>query len=283
MKSIKISTGFNVNKCLQAFTLSEVLITLAIIGVLAAILVPSVVNKTNAHEYRTAAKKAISVLNQALELEYSLEGLTAKDFTSAEEIVQKLFKKRMNNIVPSLEEFTVADCHNDSPDSIFTTSDGMIFCVSNFQSDNSDAPNSKCNYNNTVPCVKNEGANIWIDVNGARKPNKVTVDASNPRDVYQAQIYSQRVIPYGKATQSVLYNDEGSLSKKNTNNNESDSEDNQNTPNEPEQNEEDDNNNNNNMPNCDDSSDEYCMYDPDNWPSYKDYLDWMWGMMKDNH
>lgn len=275
MKSIK-------NICckyLWAFTLSEVLIALVIIGVIAAITVPTVMNNTNKHEYRTAIKKAISALNQALELEYSLEGLTAQNYVSAEELVQNLFKKRMNNIAPSVDEFTVSDCNNDSPDSIFTTTDGMIFCVANYKSDNSDEPNSRCNYDNTVPCVKNSGANIWIDVNGLRKPNKVTTNSSNPKDVYQAQIYAQRVIPYGKPTQSVFYNKEDSILIKDINNNESPSEDDENTPSQPETGDD----NNNKMPNCDDSSDEYCMYDPDNWPSYKDYLDWMWGMMKDNH
>lgn len=251
MKSIKNIYFFGTNNRLQAFTLSEVLITLVIIGVLAAILVPSVMNNTNKQEYRTAIKKAISGLNQALALEYVLEGVTAQNYVSSEDIVQNLFKKRMNNIAPAAKEFTVSNCNNDSPDSIFTTNDGMIFCVSNFQSDNSDEPNSKCSYDNQIPCVKNDGANLWIDVNGYRKPNKVTTNSSNPRDVYQAQIYAQKVVPYGKPTQNIFYNKENSQS--------------------------------NHMPNCDDSSDEYCMYDPDNWPSYQDYLNWMWGMMKDNH
>lgn len=270
MKTIKTLCLFKNNRQLRAFTLSEVLITLVIIGVLVAILIPSAMNNTNRHEYRTAIKKAISGLNQALALEYSLEGLTAQNFVSAEEIVQNLFMKRMNNIAPSVEEFTVPNCNNASPNSIFTTSDGMIFCVSNYQSDNSDEPNSKCSYNNTVPCVENVGANIWIDVNGSRKPNKVTTNSSNPKDVYQALIYAQRVIPYGEPTQSVFYNEEGSSSQKDTN-----------TPNQPEEDNNDDDNNNNVMPGCEDG-DEYCMYDPDNWPNYKDYLDWMWGVMKDN-
>lgn len=280
MKIIKNICSSNINKNLLAFTLSEVLITLVIIGVLAAILIPSTMNNINGNEYRTAIKKAISGLNQALALEYSLEGLTAQNFASAEDLVQNLFKKRMSNISPSTGEFTVTDCNNDSPDSIFTTNDGMIFCVSNFQSDNSDEPNSKCSYNNKVPCVQNDGANIWIDVNGLKKPNKVTTSSSNPRDVYQAQIYAQKVVPYGQPTQSIFYNKDNSKSKNNTTNNEPNSKDDQNTPSQPDIND-NNNNNNNNMPNCAEG-DEYCMYDPDNWPSYQDYLDWMWSMMKDN-
>lgn len=277
MKNIKYIGLFDTKKQMSAFTLSEVLIALVIIGVLAAILIPSAMNNTNGHEYRSAIKKAISGLNQALELEYSLEGLTAQNFVSSEEIVQNLFMKRMNNIAPSVEEFTVPNCNNDSPNSIFTTTDGMIFCVSNYQSDNSDEPNSKCSYNNRVPCVKNVGANIWIDVNGSRKPNKVTTDSSNPKDVYQALIYAQRVVPYGKPTQSVFFNKDVSTSLNGTNNNQPNSKDDpSNNPSQPE-----DDDDNNVIPDCEDG-DEYCMYDPDRWPSYKDYLDWMWGMMKDN-
>lgn len=280
MKKKNFICCFN-TKELTAFTLSEVLITLVIIGVLAAIVIPSTMNNTNKHEYRTAAKKAISALNQALALEYSLEGLTAQSFDSAEELVKEVFKKRMNNIASSVSEFTVADCNNDSPDSIFTTTDGMIFCVSNFKSDNSDDPNSKCSYNNKVPCVQNDGANIWIDVNGAKKPNRVTTDSSKPMDIYQAQIYAQRVIPYGEPSQSVFFNKENSSSKKDTNSNGSASQEGANNPNQPDVNEGE--NNGNGGYNIPDVDDPYDLYDPDKWPSYDDYLKWMWDMMKDNH
>ncbi len=266
------------------FTLSEVLITLTIIGVLAALLVPAMMNNTNGQEFRTAAKKAVSALNQALALEYSLEGLTAQDFTSSEELVQDLFKKRMNNIEPSALEFTVANCHNDSPDSIFNTADGMIFCVSNFQSDYSDEPNSKCDFYNKTPCVQHDGANIWIDVNGVKKPNRVTTDSSRPRDVYQAQIYAQKVVPYGEPTQSISYNKEGSSAKKDTNNNESkpNTPEKPNTPQEPnkpippEFNEGD-------FDFGDDIPDEdnpyYDQYDPNKWPNWLDFLKWLWDFL----
>lgn len=278
MKNGKIRNCFNTGKYLSAFSLSEVLISLTIIGIIAAITVPTIMNNTNGHEHRAALKKAISALNQALELEYSLEGLTAQNFVSGDEIVKELFKKRMNNIVPSAKEFTVPDCKNESPDSIFTTDDGMIFCVSNFKSDNSGDPNSKCSYTNRVPCVQNEGANIWIDVNGFRKPNKITTDASNPRDVYQALIYAQRVVPYGEPTQSIFYDKD--ISKKNEQNEPAEPT----KPTEPTENPTEPTEPTNpgiNMPTCPED-DEYCMYDPDNWDNYSDYLEWMWGLMTDN-
>ena len=49
----------------KAFTLAEVLITLVIIGVIAAITIPSLINKTNEQETVVAVKKAYSILSQA--------------------------------------------------------------------------------------------------------------------------------------------------------------------------------------------------------------------------
>src|SRR5574344_576668 len=49
-----------------AFTLAEVLITLGIIGVVAALTLPSLIQKYQKQEYATAFNKAYSVLSQAL-------------------------------------------------------------------------------------------------------------------------------------------------------------------------------------------------------------------------
>ena len=49
-----------------AFTLAEVLITLGIIGVVAAITIPIISNATQDAQYKTAYKKAYSVLSQAV-------------------------------------------------------------------------------------------------------------------------------------------------------------------------------------------------------------------------
>ena len=63
----------------KGFTLAEVLITLAIIGVVAALTIPSVIVKTQQQEFKTAAKKAHSVLSQAVQLTEVKDGYTFKD------------------------------------------------------------------------------------------------------------------------------------------------------------------------------------------------------------
>ncbi|MDE6138104.1 MAG: type II secretion system GspH family protein [Candidatus Gastranaerophilales bacterium] len=54
------------SKKLFAFTLAEVLITLGIIGVVAAMTIPTLMTKIQNRQYATAYKKAYSTLNQAL-------------------------------------------------------------------------------------------------------------------------------------------------------------------------------------------------------------------------
>ena len=50
------------------FTLAEVLITLGVIGVVAAMTLPTLINKTKGAQYRAKFKKSVSVLNQAVKL-----------------------------------------------------------------------------------------------------------------------------------------------------------------------------------------------------------------------
>lgn len=59
------------NKRKSAFTLAEVLITLGIIGVVAAITIPVLVAKINEQVHKTQLKKTISTLNQALKMVYN--------------------------------------------------------------------------------------------------------------------------------------------------------------------------------------------------------------------
>ena len=182
-----------------AFTLAEVLITLVIVGVIAAITIPATITNPQNEAFKSALNKAISGLDQALKLQLSIDGTTAQDFSSAQQIVEKKNKKRMN-VIDGRTSFTSSVCAG----SVFTTADGILFCVDNYSAINSDSNNTPCNSKNTTPCTINNGANIWIDVNGVRKPNKLTELIVKPKDIYQAQIYSQKVVPYGDVTQSFI-------------------------------------------------------------------------------
>ena len=61
----------------SAFTLAEVLITLAVIGVVAALTLPTVINKINDHNFKVAYKKAYRDVNEA----YRMMMATDDEFT----------------------------------------------------------------------------------------------------------------------------------------------------------------------------------------------------------
>ena len=78
----------------SGFTLAEVLVTLMIIGVIAAMTIPSLMQSTAQQEYRVAFKKAISMINQAVTLNYALEGRDATDYSASNFI--HLMTQRLN-------------------------------------------------------------------------------------------------------------------------------------------------------------------------------------------
>lgn len=65
------------------FTLAEVLITLAIIGVVAAMTVPALMTSTRGKEYEVGANKALSTLANALTMRIALEGIAPANFAGS--------------------------------------------------------------------------------------------------------------------------------------------------------------------------------------------------------
>ena len=63
----------------KAFTLAEVLITLAIIGVVAALSIPAVISNSQQQEFKTGLRKAVSVLNSAITMNMALDGESPYD------------------------------------------------------------------------------------------------------------------------------------------------------------------------------------------------------------
>ena len=114
-----------------AFTLAEVLITLGIIGVVAAMTMPTLINSTQGAQYKTAYKKALSVMSQAVVMnialdDYDLSQTVAgtKNGKEADGVqsVYSLFKNRMNVVkVAKGSDFKpAADLHDTSGSNTYT-------------------------------------------------------------------------------------------------------------------------------------------------------------------
>lgn len=191
----------------KGFTLAEVLITLVIIGVIAAMTIPTLMNSTNNQEFRVGLKKAISTLNQAMSLNYALEGTQVGNDTldTSKKVVDNLFKKRMSVISTSASTpFGVGSSGITATDdqNVFYTADGMRFVV-NYQTGAYDDVADQMYY-----------GTILIDVNGDKAPNTLCTTANAPTDTYVATMYGNRVVAgdvskptqdYTKAAQEIIF------------------------------------------------------------------------------
>ena len=82
MRSIKMKRYYG-------FTLAEVLITLAIIGVVAALSIPAVISNSQQQEFKTGLRKAVSVLNSAITMNMALDGESPYDNANTFAYLQK--------------------------------------------------------------------------------------------------------------------------------------------------------------------------------------------------
>lgn len=196
------------------FTLAEVLITLGIIGVVAAMTMPTLLNSTNGAQYRTAYKKALSVLSQAVVLNVALDdydlsqATTSSDTDTAKASLYALFRNRMNVVSDSGTNANVegwsasgdnAPAFGSSASTNYTMffNDGITFTF----------PQSAATCTQANPC---KGA---IDINGSKNPNKVVAcdsasgecKVTNPTDIYPVIMYDQSVLPNSNAARAVLY------------------------------------------------------------------------------
>lgn len=189
-----MENGINV-KMKKGFTLAEVLITLTIIGIIAAMTLPTLMNSTNSGEYTSGLKKAIATLNQGLTKQYAIDGVDASNYkNSAIGLRDNIFVKSLNVI--NTANNTAFSTGKATSSQIFYTADGMKFGIATAYNGGSD-----CDANGLNPCF-----DIIIDVNGDKNPNTPTTSTSKPRDEYYATVYSQKVVPYGAVTQGVIFN-----------------------------------------------------------------------------
>ena len=162
----------------KAFTLAEVLITLGIIGVVAAMTMPALINKYQSKVFETAFKKQYSVIQNAIEYStmvnayqncyvYHPEGYHL-EYSGCEALRNDLVESL--KLTPLSKE--IFKNYKTDQDAIFAAGGSSI--------------NRHCNYHNAVltsiPYMLPDGAilmvnvkalpAIVIDVNGKKGPNK---------------------------------------------------------------------------------------------------------------
>ena len=225
------------------FTLAEVLITLGIIGVVAAMTMPTLMNQTNGAQYKAAYKKALSAIAQGVTLNVALDDVSFADTVAGSAgktdapnngvSIASLLNSRMNIVKASgvPDKYTFVKGTDDDSGITQASADTYLFF--------NDGSMLAFKSSETFGCqAKDEDAGItgkvckgFIDVNGLKGPNKVVTcdngtytkakeetdgnDAvatdsskcvvSNPTDIYPVEFYDQTIVPASAAAKAVLY------------------------------------------------------------------------------
>lgn len=178
----------------SGFTLAEVLITLVIIGVIAAMTIPGLLANTGKAELISSLKKAVSTMTQALTLEAATTGNTmaavANNLTAFNEF---MFRSFNINAAKTGTNPTTDGWYN---------ADGMIFKLT--ATAGWPSSSTECSEDMTA-CY------IAVDVNGDKGPNRCAGEAgtcatndwvkntTQIRDRYIIQIFDDRIQPVGAA------------------------------------------------------------------------------------
>ena len=210
------------------FTLAEVLITLGIIGVVAAMTMPTLINSTQGAQYKAAFKKALSALSQAVTLNVALDEWDFGDITgTGDYTMTNLLTSRMNVVrtetaALDADEYTIQNTGTNTVTNGANTTlfmnDGIMF-----QFPATIGQTTACTKDTTASGVtawdatRQKACSGFVDVNGTKGPNKVVVcdgkttgtDANckvtNPTDIYPVMFYGQTIVPATAAGRAVLY------------------------------------------------------------------------------
>ena len=238
-----------------AFTLAEVLITLAIIGVVAAITLPSLIQKHQEKEFATRTKKLYSDIGNALILaqkDFDVVGDNSLLFTTTDssyEVAKKIGKyfngakvckdkneKGCSKYYYGIKYATLrldadnkGEVHYALWSPVIILSNGAIISLSNAKRENCYAnitSNKTDEYGRPIlnPDGSNQTVNwtsyscgyLDVDVNGVKKPNQYG------RDVYQFPVYKEKLmlqtVPSagGESLKNIIYGD-GKLEYENYN------------------------------------------------------------------
>lgn len=185
----------------SGFTLSEVLITLGIIGVVAALTIPSLMNKTQNQEFVTALKKNYSVFSQAYKLILD-DGGEFPDFQGDGDVIVKFASKM--KFIKTCDGSNITDCWSDESPLALNNSDTAVFYLDfvgageqnmGILADGTSVGafnlDPDCAYVQGDGPLQNVCAQLYIDVNGRKRPNIIG------RDVFAFAIAKTGIFPDG--------------------------------------------------------------------------------------
>lgn len=158
------------SKIKLAFTLAEVLITLGIIGVVAGMTIPTLMNNFADAQYKTGYKKAFSIASQAWISALADDKIESRPSWSDAQTKVDNFEafKTYFKITTDCSTIANVNCWADG-ERIFLNQPDKNSITDSFIDNSGTAWSLLSNDNNS-------GANILVDINGFRGPNKFGQD-----------------------------------------------------------------------------------------------------------
>lgn len=156
----------------SAFTLAEVLTTLAIIGVVAAITIPVISNKSATETYRVSANKALVTITEAMSMREAMDDTSFADFTVngwQGSLGGYLFN-------PPQDEQRVAMPAQSVNKHWYVLKNGMLFQAArnvSLKNGNSSINGSTCLAFEDDTCL------VYVDTNGDNGPTRRNGESSN--------------------------------------------------------------------------------------------------------
>lgn len=196
----------------KAFTLAEILITLAIIGILAAITIPSLMQSTQDAELKVAWKKTYSEINNATIQLVQDNGGSIEGLFTTHNSLRDLYKPYLKyqktcnsgsiegNCWSNLGEFWSLDNTiitstefgpNGTGGMILNNGVFVLYAQNSSNCDESAWSITRCGF-------------ITVDVNGLKKPNKFG------KDMFRIHLLKDKIKPYGFKDDTVKNKCEGS-------------------------------------------------------------------------
>jgi prepilin-type N-terminal cleavage/methylation domain-containing protein len=182
----------------KGFTLAEVLITLGVIGVVAALTIPTLMNNISDTQLRTQFKKMYAALSQVHSSLISENGGTFVGLSDNYQTLRDLYADKMKTLKRcNIGAVTDICWHADNAikylnNGTYNVSNGIqAFVLSDgaFIQPYFDT-NFNCLDNNSVGTIYRCGW-IRVDVNGFKTPNVVG------KDIFLIHILKDRLLPYG--------------------------------------------------------------------------------------
>ena len=181
----------NDKKAKAAFTLAEVLITLGIIGIVAAMTIPTLISKYEKKQTVTKLQKMYSILNQAylfakadggdsillnsINGDYNMDSETARK--SVTEFMENYFLpylKVSKNCGVSTDKACFGYVHNSPSNGINMATNKYNVILQDGSSISAVYNSSNCDENGV--CMAGGSILLWLDINGTAKPNMAGKD-----------------------------------------------------------------------------------------------------------